>query len=527
MASGLQRTLDLLATTRNEAAVDALVMHLESDHSKIRNGVFETLLRRRSPAGHREVLRRLHDLPSDWRPIVQRYCGRMSMALRDAVVGSDPDLFQNACHAILWFHEYDLMPALVIASEGSGNPNAGSAAATVLRLAEQLYEQVSGNRNYHDRRDLQRIRNELIVCLEGSLARYPCHKRLELVEAYLVLVGRENQVLNDILHAPHDPRHACVMESLASSPLAGIMRLLLSFLDNPRAPGPVIRTLSQRRDIRFLVDLFHHIQQGLSSVAQRHLKRIDHVSWFGADRIDLEKLDETAQQGLVRLVTVIGIPRSAKFDLLAHVLAHGSPMARRDACEALADYSGQQAGHLILAALDDPAPEVQAQAALQVRQRGLPGTMNRLIALLKSPHDMVRRAVRSALDEFTFDRFLSSFELLDERIRQSTAELVRQVDPDSASRIMKELEAPTITARIRAIEMAVTLALVPEVTDALCALLENDEDHFVRSAAASALAEYDSPRTRAALQSAMADHSRSVREAAHSGLLQLGPQPEP
>lgn len=523
MASGFQTTLDLLATTRNEAAVKVLLPQFDSPRSWVRDGVFATLLRRRSPAGHLEVLRRLRDLPDHWRSIVQRYYGRMSTALRDAILSGDPLLCQNACHAILWFHEYDLMPTLVNAAEDHANPNADSAAATVLRLAERLSEELSGQRDYHDRRDPRRIRTQLLPCLENSLARYSEHKRLELVEAFLVLAGCESHGLRAILAKPLDPRHRCVTESLVASPLSGVMRLLLDYLDDPQAPRSVIQILNRRGDIRFLTRLLHMVHKGISNAARHHLKQIRQIPSLSSGQLDFEQLDEPAAQGLIRLTMATGISRAEKLSVLDRMLKQGSPKARRDACVALGDFNGQQAGILAFALLDDPEPAVQARAVVQVRQRGIPGTMAKLVELLDSPHEIVRSAARDALDEFSFDRFLASFETLNEQLRQSTGEMVRKVDPDSADRLLRELEAPSITHRIRAIEMAVAMALVSDIAEALREKLKTDEDHFVRFSAAEALAHDNTPETRDALSVAMDDANRSVQEVAKAGLAALGP----
>ena len=42
---------------------------------------------------------------------------------RNAVLGNDASLCQNACQAIVWFKEYDLLPALIVAAEDQSHPN--------------------------------------------------------------------------------------------------------------------------------------------------------------------------------------------------------------------------------------------------------------------------------------------------------------------------------------------------------------------------------------------------------------------
>lgn len=525
MSDGIQTTLEVLEATRNEAAVDILIAQLDSPHAKIRDGAFETLLKRRSPAGRTEVLRRLHDLPDHWKPIVERYYGRMSTVLRDAVLGRDPLLCQNACNAILWFREYDLLPALVNAAEDRTNANADSAAATVRRLAERLHDEVSSPSRSSVRRVPHRLRGELVQCLEESTSRYPKHKRLELVEAYLVLVGRDNYTLRRILSAPLDPCHRCIIESLTKSPLDGVMRLLLSYFNDGNAPRAAIQVFAHRNDPRFQTLFFHSLLDDYSAAARRHLKQLKHITWLCRDGIALDKLDAQAQQGLIRLIVASGSTRAAKLDPLEYLLEEGEPLARRDACAALADFSGQRANEIILDALQDEDPEVRAEAILQLRPRGIPGALAELIRFVESPDAAVRDAAQTALGEFTFARFLATYETLDEAVIKTTGMLVRKVDPCAVDLLQKELTAPTPTRRLRAINMAVAMKVVPQVADILCEFIAEDDEHFVRSAAVGALNGHDSPAIRAALESALHDRNTSVKEAAKAALAELGVSP--
>lgn len=73
----------------------------------------------------------------------------------DAVLGTDHQMCVNACQAILWFHEYDLVPALIAAAEDDGHHNADLAAQTLLGVANLLYDELSTPGDYSRRRDPQ------------------------------------------------------------------------------------------------------------------------------------------------------------------------------------------------------------------------------------------------------------------------------------------------------------------------------------------------------------------------------------
>ena len=59
MSEGLKTTFRLLSETENEAAIWVLIPALDSPNVSIREEALAAILKRRSPAGHREILRRL------------------------------------------------------------------------------------------------------------------------------------------------------------------------------------------------------------------------------------------------------------------------------------------------------------------------------------------------------------------------------------------------------------------------------------------------------------------------------------
>ena len=210
--------------------------------------------KRRSPTGQRELLRCLHTIDESWTAIFRENRGRMSSTLRDAVLGSDSQMFANGCQAILWFREYDLMPALINASEDEANPNSDTAAKTIVELSELLYQELAGPRDYQERRDPQLVRKHVVSSLELSVKRYTQHKRDEIIESFLTLTNRDNAVLKKILTNPRDGSYMAIVSSLTHSTRTGVIRLALSFLDDPGAPSTALNILVHRAGIRHLSD---------------------------------------------------------------------------------------------------------------------------------------------------------------------------------------------------------------------------------------------------------------------------------
>ncbi len=509
----MSKTLDLLAKTPNEAAIGALIPALDSTEAAIQEGALRAILDRRSPTGQREVLRRLHVVDDSWRQIIDERRGRMTHALRDAVLSTDLQMCRNGCQAILWFHEYDLVPALITAAEDESHPNADLAASTLVELADLLYAELAGPRDYSNRRDPQLVRRHFTASLEGSLLRFMKHSRREVVGAFLVMAGRDNAVLKQILQDPHNAAYLPLVDELLHNARGGVVRLLLSFLDDPHAPSSALAVLARRGDLKFVQHLLRKIGFEPSAAAAQNLKRLDNIAWVRHDDQLINSLDEAEQHSLVQMVMASGIKRLDVFKTIEHLLRYGKPGGRRAAAQALARFNGAEANALAVEALEDTDPQVQAAILAQVRQRGIPGALLRLVEFSNSPHEIVRQAARDSLGEFSFDRFLAAFDMLDDQVRQSTGVLVRKINPEAIPGLIEEMQSRSRTRRLRAVGVAISMGAIGDIEAAIIDLL-SDDDHVIRSEAVRALGYSNTPTSRQALREALLDRSIVVQESA-------------
>jgi len=234
----------------------------------------------------------------------------------------------------------------------------------------------------------------------------------------------------------------------------------------------------------------------------------------------LDRFDGAAQHSAVVMALVSGMKRLDVFEVIRYLAVNGHVEGRRAAVAALPHYNGDQANQLVVQALDDADPQVQATALAQLRQRGIPNAMSRTIASLDSPHEVVQQAARTSLSDFRFDRFLRSFEVLDDASLAATGRLVLKVDAQSVPALAEEMKARSRTRRLRAIGVSVAMSLVARFESQLIELL-SDEDHMVCHEAALALGEHESPAVRAALTDALDDQSVAVQEAATESLRRL------
>ena len=519
MSGGLTTTWQHLTKTRNGVALDVLLPLLDSRNSDLVLRCVTALLRRRDSAGHQAVLARVHRFDEATRAAMAELPGRMTPALRNAVVGSDQHLFDNALTAIRLMREYDLIPTLTLAAEGEGARH-DSAAATIVSLAKLLHEELAGTLRPVDHRDPERYRGLALGSVVESLGRFPNHRRSEIVESFLLLTPRNSKTLGQILEAPPHACQGAILKQLETSSDPQLVGQLLSIALRPGAPRAVVEMLGTRDDLPFVQHLLTSVDSGKIDSLRRTLKQLEHIAWIAADREILQRLDGPQSEVAVAFVLASGVRRTDAFEFLRNLLRWGQPDARRAACAGLVGFSGGAANDLVLQALSDECPTVQAEAARQLRPRGIPGALSRLVGLLDSPHAVVQEAARQSLSEFSFDRYRAAFDFLANESRVTAGEIVKKVDVTLPEELRRDLLSMARARRLRAIEMTTASGTAQSVERELINNLE-DEDHLVRAAAALALGQSGSDASRAALRTALADRSVVVQLAARESLATL------
>jgi HEAT repeat protein len=506
----------LLAHTRNQAAVPVLFAALASKRQEIRLGAIHGLVVRRNREGHVQVL---HQFPTFGErelavltESLLHSIHRMEPSLRDAVLAEHLDLCESACHVAVLGHVYQLLPTLIEVAENRKHRHSARAAATIVHLANLLHQE-SLARPQDKTCDPALVRRNLLPSLEQSINRFGAHQRLEVVDAFLLVVPSSNPTLLKILGDAEHPCYRPIIDSLKTSALTPILELLTQLVHDLKVPASVLEIIANRKDRKFLDYLLHNIGTPVALRVLENVRRLNRLFWLDDARDALLELDGKAQAIAVELAVCGILSRNGLLALLRLLLERGQPEGRRAACDALAGFQDRQIDQLVLKTLDDADPRVQAAAARQLRQRRLPNAMERLVTLLDNPAPEVRDAARSSLAEFNFFRFRSAFEIMDERTRRRVGPLVRKVDPSSTARLIDLLDSPSMTTRLRGLEMTIAMEASDDVFGLLVQLLR-DPDLGVRTEAVTALGKCHKPEALLMLRNAARDPILSVREAA-------------
>jgi HEAT repeat protein len=520
----LQRTIDALAKSHNEAATPTLVAALAVGSGPVFDGAIAGLCSRRSKVGHLAVLRQWEVLTPAQREMIEKGRQRMGGALREALLEGDDQLFAAARDFVEASGDFDLIPTLVMVAEQPHVSRSRAAIDLTMNLVDQLCKWIAGNREPVIGRDPETIRYCVLESLERSVERFRDHQRDELLEAFVVLAGPHSTLLLSILENPLHPCYKSVIHTLTDSSNANVLRLLIEMLAAKEAAQVVRSVVGKRTDRPFVEALLAMPIDPKNMPQKRNLARIKSIACLESVKILCTEYSSEQQAAAVNLMAATGVSDDHKLDLIEEMLKHGSLAGRIAAAASLRHVPGQRAGSLVLQALKDSDGLVQALAVRQLRERRIPGTLHKLMELVDSPHEEVSAAAREALSEFSFDNFTSRFDLLDEDARRAMGKRVAKVDHTSIERLRQDLASPSRRFRQRALAMATSMGLLPKLADAVIERLQ-DEDHMIRTAAAEALQFCTAGDVRNALLTAAgADRSVAVQNAAKHSLEVLGIQ---
>ncbi len=517
MKRGPKVTFQFLAKTENEAAVEVLVAGLDSDHEATRHCALQALLERRDEAGHQAIFKRLAKFDEKSREIIAERPARLVRVVAEAIKDGKPEAVKKACGAVEDFQLYDAVPSLITALVRENNPNAPLLAQAVLRLTEAFYAELVENDSNPKRRDMGGLRDRITLDLEDAVRKFHRHRQREAVEALLLLAKQKNVTLRDLLSRPDEASYGPIVELLRASEQGGVVRLLLGLLDDPKSPLVVADVIGGRTDEKFVGHLARTVGPSPSRAVAESLKRLRNIAWAVIDHPVFAELDDAAQEGAVQILAGSSLERDRVATLLGYLAKRGNPGGRRAAIRALKDFSQPGTSQFIVDALNDSDPGVRAEAIVQVRPRQILGAFSMLIRMVDDPAEEVRGALRKAMPEFSFRQFLRNFDDMAPEHRQVAGTLVRRIDGDCLPQLLHEMDRPSPIGRRRAVLAALAMGMVSSLEQRLIELL-SDDDHIVRVAAATALADCKSVPSWEALRDALLDRSYVVKEAAEGSL---------
>ena len=303
---------------------------------------------------------RLATFDGKCREIIGERTERLTGAAGKAVQGPDARVAAAACDVVLSYRLYGAISGLVTALGAAKPDRVSLIAKTILRLTETFYGELSGDGDQLTAVTIENLRRQVTSALEVAVGRFYQHRCREPVEAFLMVVKPQNNVLQQILHSTGDANHQAVVDVLTESEQGGVVRLLLSFLDAQHVPQAVRNAFGRRTDAKFAQNSLRTLSSGYSKTAQEMLSRVDHVAWAQPGHPVLRDLDETGQSDAVRFILSTAMSKQHVLKTLEYLLQEGNAGGRRGRGAALEQFECPEANALVVRSLNDPDLQVRA-----------------------------------------------------------------------------------------------------------------------------------------------------------------------
>ncbi len=526
MADPLARTFDVLATAKSLAAVDLLITALDSKLVMIQDRAVAALLRRAATRCQTEVIRRLSQLSSVGRKLLEDQGPRLSGTLRQCLLHGDAELRTNGLRIVASMECYDQAPTLLSILEQRDDPFQEAACHTLQDLVNRLFQQVhlGGGRKASDRhpRNLPQARQTVLMALEAACNRFAdlAYQR-EVIESILVLGDPDSGAVRKAFLQSAPACREMAANVLTTSKHPGVMRLPMEFMGQNYPNTKAFEAFENRSDPEFVFHVLRAFPKRLSENQQKNFRQLNRIAWIADELLPLASVPSGLHESLCAFVQATGMNHDDKIEIQKWLLLNGSMPGRQAATQILEAIAPESVRGILFGSLDSENEDVQVWATGQLRTQGVPEAIRLLIERLDSPLPAVRGAAREELASFDLSLVLNMFEHLDRNVCLRVGALMRKIDPGCTQKLLEELNQPIRRRRIRAARAAEALGLAPDVERGLLAML-SDGDSIVRRIAAELLVCVPSPEVIVGLTALLQDSSPRVRDAAQRSLGEIG-----
>jgi HEAT repeat protein len=522
MAESLTKTFDLLATTKSSNAVDVLVMALDSQQAAIRDRAVGALLQRGTVRCQTEVIRRLPSLSPAARKLVEDDEARLAATLRQCLLHGDQELRACALSIVVDTENFDQVPTLLQILDQRDDPFQQAASDALQDLVNRLYEHCHGGgvrrAGSRGHRKAPQARQAVLAALDAACNRFDSLVRpTVIVESILVLGDPDNFAVRKLLSQSAPPCRELAAELLVHSKHPGVMRLLMSSLDQNYPHTRAMEAIAARADAEFVCHLLRSFPKRLSESQQKNLRQLTRIAWLSDERLPLAAIPPALHPALVAFVQASGLDADVKTDVHKWILRNGGVEGRQAAGGVLESVAPDAVRSILFGSLNSASEDVQAWATSQLRTQGVPEAIKLLLQRLDSSLPAVREAARGELESFNLELLLSIFDHLDRNVCLRAGQLVRKTDTRCIEKLQAELNSPIRRRRIRAALASSALGLAGEAQSGLLAML-SDQDAQVRRVAVEVLASVPAAEVVAALSELQHDSSPRVRDAAMQSL---------
>jgi hypothetical protein len=497
------QTFDLLARTRNSAAVPALAAGLRSPLVQLRAKCAKLLMRRPEPSARLAIV-------LEWT--------RLDACTRENLLSAKSEL-ENPCREILRngshaqrqvvltaVSDLDLtaaLPELIQLVLRPQEPVHESALACLIDLCDRWGQRARQGR------DIPSVRGMMLDTLHRAIHDYCQHHNDDLIDAWLMLVCWEDALQRSLINDPRHPAFRGVLDRLWQSEHQSILELLTGYLWRNSTPGSVLTILTERAECELPFMIARMVDDHLLSAAVKRLRELAPLQSLSGLSLPAPAVAADVQR---RLSLVLAASSANIEQVLAGVLTYAqidSVAAHRTGAEMLSTCRRPNVEKLI--------EYMQVGDAKSDEDRRIAKQLETILSWAGGPCEVLSAAAREFFDEFTLNRLLEVVRKWPGPMCSVLARVVGRVELDIVPQLLKVLASPAPQRRLLALQVIELLDVSSEVTEQLLPLVD-DPRVEVRVRAIDLLSALASPQLVAMLPGLLLDATTDVQEAATRAL---------
>jgi HEAT repeat protein len=529
----LERVLEQIIASANEAADDVLLEVLDRGDLSERHRALDALLQRHTITGTYGLLRRLESLPNELRLVLLQRANELYHCLPEAGRSDDPALRIAAVRLIALGRLGRLSYVLSENLYHPDEPVSGAAADALVSLSRHIAGEVrrlqAGTIETHERherhRQLWEMRGDIESAVNRALDLHKGTKSPELLRAALLLCDHPASKTLSILSTSRHGGVSPMVKRLQQSPDAehvdafllgathGQLRSQFAGAFSGIEQGPVLDALLRR--VYFLKD--HRMELCMRGVSRG--------AWWAEPALlkDLARREPGENIGIAEFLAVSGTHDVVQDEKLARVLeaVHADAYSRSRMLAILVKRPRGASLTLLRRFLDDPDEALQRIAAREIVRRRPADASTVLLGLMKTGPASVRRVASRAISAGAFDNFYDRFDKLDAPTRLRAGKAVFKLLPDALLRLSRKLNNGPLDHRLKALQVAQELEVVDLLRETILSLT-NAENAKLRSKAVLVAGTLKDGVPEVLLEKALSDPDGRVRANAIEVLETMG-----
>lgn len=493
-----QQTYDVLASTSNPAAAEALLGGLTSSSPEVRTKCIKILLSRPEIESRAVIVSQWNKLDATTRASMANNKFELQPAARDLLCNGSLEHKQAAIQAVCDLDVTSALAELIPLALDKQNPVCDAAMKALFELCRRWGSKARSGQ------DVPTVRSPMLDTMARVIHEYPMHKNTDIIDAWLMLVTWEDSAQRAVINDPLHPAFRAVLQRFWHGQHPSILELLGGYLWRGSTPKSVLSVLCERPDHTLAIRMAEIMDDKLVTAALRRLRELPPMASLSGLAVR-SGLTADVQRKLWLMLSANSPSIEPVLSGAVAMSKLGTAEGRRLAAEIVRNCRRKD--------LQTIVQHLQHASANPEDARSVGAHLQVILGWIGGASTVLNTAACEFFAECTLDRLLEVVRQWPAPLCRALAQVVCRLDPEVVPQLLRALESPAPRKRIIALQAIRLMDLKSEINERLLPLV-HDPRLEVRIPAIDLLAALGAPQLIDLLPELLDDATTDVQEAA-------------